>query len=559
MLGGAAVPARFTPTGLARRRADGPVPACPACRVADEEVRRWFFFYESETNADESVRDRLIASAGLCSAHTRRLLDHGPAASWLATGLFDLLLHDARDHRQPPSGRTTQPSRTRRGRWAPCPVCDAVQARVDDLFAMLISALDDAGNTERAAEVADAYRAGAGLCVSHARAFLRGVGSRAGLSSPPTAELVASVLADRLATTPDLAAGIVTGDDTDAAIRARLRTDSAEAVLREDARVRRSGLTDRIEALLARACCPICAARVTTTWRLLDWISSGRALPSESADTPSEAGDRYGDARSGPPTGELRSGPPRTWRAGTWRPALGRSEGRPVNRPHVDTRGRDQLAGLCASHIADLIAADGSGGWLSQPVATVVRLSAARWRTWATAVARSAATYEGWDGDRPQPPVDTGGLSCLVCREVSRSAEREMSLLLVLGADPARTADIQRSHGPCQRCRTAVGVAPISNAWRAWERSAAARTAELAFEIEGARHRDTWTARWDVADAELSVWRRAPARLDGMVFGPPSPAERASPVTDVSPTDSSDPGARQVDHERDAAEGPRPS
>lgn len=533
---GAAQPPPGIGTGLARRRVDGPVPACPACRVADEEVRRWFFFYETETNADESVKDRLVAAGGLCSNHTRRLLDHGPATSWLATGLFDLLLRDARDR---PRGVTAARRTTR------CPVCETVDARVRDLFVMLVAALDHPRDVAAAAQIADAYRAGAGMCVPHAQVFLHGLGSTAAVATPATAELVASVLADRLATTPDLAAPIVTGDDTDASHRAKLRAAAAPAVLAADATARHDGLDQRIAALLTRSSCPICTARVVTTWRMLDWIGSGRALPPPpDAAAAGAASPRTGQDRPYRP-GEA-SAPPRTWRAGVWRPPLVRQGGRPVPRPSSGAGSREEFSGLCAHHIADLIAADGQGGWLSEPVATVVRSAAARWRTWASAVARGAAADKGWEGDRLTVPVEPTSAACLVCRYVARAAERELRLMLVVGADPSRTDEITRSHGPCQRCRQAYGGRALPG-WPAWEQAATARTAELALELDEARHRDTFLARWDVGGSILSAWRKGPTRLDGMALGPSLPEPVPSPLGDrrPPPVDADGPSADQ--------------
>jgi len=578
-----------------RRRVGGEEPGCPACRVADEETRRWFFFYETETNADETLRERLVAAGGMCAPHTRRLMDQGASSSWLGKSLFDLLVRDARAHPHGAPGRRSEP----------CPVCAAVQGRVEDLLAMLASALVpqrgavptgrgpgapdangwdtdgwDAGGwdtggwetgegevrgpvagqvaaRDRTAagvpratppdlavqEVVAAYRAGTGLCVPHTREFVSTAPARA-------TALVAEVLADRLATTPELAAGLLTGDDTDAPARARLRAAAAPGVLRADATARRAGLPDRIEALLARPSCPVCAARDTTTWRLLDWIGSGRALPTRTAQDRVESdGPRVPDA--GQPAFPKSTGPALVRRDG----------GRPRARPATGAGVRDQLAAVCADHLADLVRSDGDGGWLSEPVATVVRLAAARWRDAATAAAGGAAAggavaggglpiapgeagtvgsaartdgSRGWSRPRTAAQLLTPTTACLVCTQAAQAADREVVLLRLVGADPARSARVAASHGPCQRCRAVVTGPTGSEAGLSWDRAATARVAELAFELTDALRQDSWTARWDVRGAELSAWRRAPARLDGAVLGPP-PSDPSPP--DALPPD----------------------
>lgn len=554
-----------------RRRTERAEPGCPACRVADEETRRWFFFYESETNTDETLRARLVAAGGMCAPHTRLLLDQGASSSWLGKSQFDLLVRDARAHPHGDPGRRPEP----------CPVCAAVGGRVADLLGMLAAALapppaaassggyaegwegdppaDEGTGDTGTGEVLTAYRSGAGLCVPHTREFVAIAPARA-------TALVAGVLAERLATTPELAAGLLTGDDTDAAARARLRTAAGPGVLRADATARRAGLPDRIEALLSRPCCPVCAARATTTWRLLDWIGSGRALTTGAAGTPAPDLADDPDVRGRPGAQRGADGrdvaPPEP----TGSTLLRRDGVRPRGRAGPGTGVRDQLASICATHLADLVRSDGAGGWLSEPVATVVRLAASRWRAAAVAATaaadRAAGTASDSAPDAPARPRDSGmsrgwsrprsaaqlltpSTACLVCSQAAQAADREVVLLRLIGADPTRWTRIAASHGPCQRCRAAV-TAPGGSAGAPWEQAATARTAELAFELSEALRQDSWTARWDVHGAERSAWRRAPTRLDGAVLGPPAPGTPApapvvAPVVAGPPTPATSP------------------
>ena len=488
-----------------RRRDDGIDPPCPACRVADEETRRWFFFYETETNADTSVRGRLTASHGFCAAHTRRLLDAGTTASWLASSLFALLVDDAlTDLPEPNRGRIGAPS-------APCPVCASVWDRVGETLTVLAGCLDT-GSSTADAEVVDAYSAGTGLCVPHARRFL----STAPASAVVT---VAAQLADRLAATPEEAAPLLTGDDTDAPARERLRASAAPGVLDGDATARRAGLDRRIGALLDRPCCPVCAARTTAAWRLLDWIRSGAAAGRGTG----AADDSHADADADADADSDRDAPDIDRHGGLPvppRPMLVRRDGRPPVRPNPVASGvRQQLSSLCPTHLADLVAADGAGGWLSSPVATVVRLTAARWREAASALADPDAPRR----HRAEDPL-ASRTSCPVCAGAAEAAQREVALLALVGADPARGPAVLRSHGPCRRCRPRVAALGAPGA--GWVAATRARTAELVFELTEARRQRGWAARWDVAGDELTAWQRAPGHLDGAVLGPPPPRGR---------------------------------
>lgn len=515
-----------------RRRPLGLDARCPACRVADEETRRWFYFFETETSGDTAVRNRLLAAQGLCAAHTRRLLGQGASASWLCSSMFGLLVTDAAERPLPAPDHSTPP--------APCPVCAVVDAVVVDLLELLAGCLDTSGPTADD-EVALAYRRGAGLCVPHATRFLAG-------ALPDAVRLVAAQLAERLATTPELAADVVTGDDPDAPARHRLRAAAAPGVLAADAAARGESLDARVAALLSRPCCPTCAARATAQWRILAWLRSGAAVP----DDPAAAGDlsdptaatnpsaainppAVTEAGTDPPAGPHQAagdqastavgGP--SWdepdRFGRSGPALVRRGGRPLPRPGRTAAGvRSQLASVCPRHLGDLVADDGAGSWLTAPVATVVRLGAARWR--------EAATNLAADQTRRHPADDPmrAPATCLVCAAGDEAYDRELRLLALLGVDPARVEDVVRSHGPCQRCRPRVVA--LGPPGQLWDRAAARRTAALAFEFTEAVRQRGWSARWDVPGAELSAWRRAPSRLDGAVLGPPPVEQLPTPA-----------------------------
>jgi len=450
---------------------------CVACAAADAETRRWFFFLETETNHDEGVRSRIRAAGGLCPPHTRRLLA-STAAPWLARGVFDDLIADLLRGRQPgrwsmdPGHRLHRLAPRRRHRraplQAPCPVCWSVADRVRDTLRVLDEAVRPGA---AAAEVAAAYRAGPGLCVTHARQLIV-------TASPGATRLVAGRLAAALAVPPEEAVAVLTGGDDDAPARAAVRDRHGPVVLEAAAAARRASFAARVAHLTDQPCCPLCAARDRATWRLLDWLA-GRA---------GGGGDQ--------------------------------------ERP--DARGmREQLAGICAVHLSDLVVADGGGAWLSGPVATVVRLAAARWRETGLDLESAARSSVAATASRDRIPAAARlralaasfgpRMSCLVCSYSAQAVDRELQLLQLVAADTRLAEAVRDAHGLCARCVAGLG------ADSPWARFFAERARQLGFELTDAARADSWTARWDVRGSERSSWQRAPFLLDGAVLGPRPP------------------------------------
>ena len=438
---------------------------CVACAAADTEMRRWFFFFETETNHDEEVRTRIRESGGLCPPHTRRLLDSTPAAAWLARGVFDDLLRGlslAGPHRaarrRPGAGLLRRGSAARVG----CPVCTAVDDRVADTLAVLDRSL--AASTRAAAggsDVAAAYRSGQGLCVGHARRLLTTASATASVA------VIADGLARSLAVGPENAVAVLTGGDDDAPARARIRERRSAVVLAGAAAARQESFAARVRHLTAQPCCPTCAARDRASWRLLDWLG-GRLV-----------------------------------------------DGRRHDEPDAHLM-REQLAGICGTHLSDLVRGDGGGAWLSGPVATVVRLAAHRWRDAALDLGAAAAGSVGVRALTVLAAQSGPRMSCLVCAYSSQAAAREFDLLRLVGADHRFAAAVRDAHGVCARCLPHLDPARGGP----WAATFAGGARQLAFELESAIMADSWTARWDISGSERSSWQRAPFLLDGAILGP---------------------------------------
>ena len=436
---------------------------CLACARADDETRRWFFFFETETNADDAVRARIRAAGGLCPPHTRRLLGSTAAAAWLARGVFDDLL---RQLAHPPH-RRRGPSAGAAPTAAPCPVCVAVSARVRDTLRVLDAGLSTDHGAGGGAEVAETYLASPGLCVGHLRQL-------AALATPRATGLAAAHLADALTRSPEAVVSALTGNDDDRPGRARQRARHGPAVLAAAAAARRESFDARVAHLLAQPCCPRCAARDRGVWRLLEWLA-GRP----------GSGD---PARAAPDAAAMR----------------------------------EQLAAVCPTHLGDLVADDGGGAWLSAPVATVARVSAARWRESLDTLVRAAPRLSA-PALRRLAGAAGPRMSCPVCTWSAAAADAETRLLRLLADDPRRTSALDRAHPPCARCLPVVGAAAGTAMPGPWERLFAARARELSFELSEAVRADAWSARWDVSGSERSAWLRAPTLLDGAILGPRAP------------------------------------
>ena len=210
---------------------------CAVCRAANAEVKRWFFMYENETRADFELRERLDRSLGFCAAHTRHLLDSGPATSWLARWLFSEVARAA---------VLAVDEGPRFKGLEPCPACLAVERAEQDTLGLLAHALHDH-------DIAQLFEAGDAVCVEHAVALVR-----------RKVKLVAPLLAERLGKDTATAERHLIGADLDYPRRRKLQREHAEAVLE----------AEHADWLRDAPCCPVCAAADRTAWRHLGWLAT---------------------------------------------------------------------------------------------------------------------------------------------------------------------------------------------------------------------------------------------------------------------------------------------
>lgn len=249
------VPARPDTVELLLRKG-----GCPACRAADEAEDRFFTWFAIETHTAAEMVHQLRASAGMCPAHTRRLLRDGEPTMLstvyreTAKGTRRLLAH--------PEQR------------AQCPACASIDSFVGHV-------LEDLSRALAVDPIARRFRESGGACLRHVLEFARH-------ADPAVLALACETLSARLIQQQDpearrRALDGLTGSDRDAAERARWRArlphpeTPPEAL--ESGRGTLAGLCDR----LALDACPVCltgglAEECYLAWLLAERRAHGKVL-----------------------------------------------------------------------------------------------------------------------------------------------------------------------------------------------------------------------------------------------------------------------------------------
>jgi hypothetical protein len=213
--------------------------ACPACSFVAEARRSFFSWFVSENHSAASVQADLRASLGMCSVHSRRLMeDPGPGpimTTVVREGLAGAL---SRLRDQTPIG--------------PCPVCHAMSRALDDARHLVLGALEHEAEARR-------YGEHAGLCLDHVLAL-------DGAANPTSMKLVAQRLLEGLcsADTPT-ALELLAGADDDVSRRALWRGRLSEPLVV-------SSTVEQLCARLGASACPVCVAAGLGERRYLDWF-----------------------------------------------------------------------------------------------------------------------------------------------------------------------------------------------------------------------------------------------------------------------------------------------
>jgi hypothetical protein len=329
--------------------------------------------------------------------------------------------------------------------------------------------------------VADAYRIGGGFCLPHA------VKALSDAQFGP-ARVVVDTMIERLQV-PDVGEPLLyrlAGHDQEREVRRTLREQLASVARKLDSSLPGRSVTQRLGEALALENCPICLGGGLMEIRYLTWLGE---------------------------------------------------EGR--DRPrHLVSDG----VHLCASHLHDLFQVDPEMGdrmgrltrdratWLLErfqdPVETSRRRGLPALRT----------------GGRSAWKVAHGALGhlleCSLCAAKATSEQRTLKLLLAALSDRSFRFTYSRSHGLCMRhlpSMASKGTTSLPH------RVFSARLRVLAWELDEAGRKSSWSNRHERKGDETTAWFRAPGLLDGWVFLGGPPRTQMSGLRDVpaaEPVDS---------------------
>lgn len=272
--------------------------------------------------------------------------------------------------------------------------------------------------------------------------------------------LVRGAISQLTGTPPD-ASMLAGAADPDAAVRARLRAILPVSPL--DPPSPAASRVQQSQSGLPGACCPVCLATATAERDFLAWPT----------------GCQDGHAGAGAPGQRHR---------------------------------------LCAPHLQDACAdAAGSTG----PAGSITQLlawQAGRSRADLDGLLSSLTTHAAinWlsrkTRQRAAPPA------CPACRAGTAAADSEAERLRE--AVLSRPASLHGGHPPGICLRHVASLrATDQKAGDLATRQAVERTAVLREELEEAFRKQTWTSRHEARGTEMTTWRRAPALIDGAVYG----------------------------------------
>ncbi|MGH3320460.1 MAG: hypothetical protein ACRDN9_09805 [Streptosporangiaceae bacterium] len=315
-------------------------------------------------------------------------------------------------------------------------------------------------------EARSAYEQAGGFCLDHALRALDRVG-------PEEGRVVAGVLGAALGEGAGSLFAALAGADRDARLRDRLRLVAADEVLERERTVRASSVRGGILDDIVAASCPVCRAGTRRAWWYVNWLarSFGESKGPRIEDMYLCATHLHDVAQANPGHVEWLE----KTLAGYWADKAGRF-----------IRALDKRRATRTSRLA---------GTIVPPSATDLRARATGYR----------------DALRP---LRTGP-GCRIC-QVARRAEQEQTQALAAAVlDRELAEEFARSHGVCLRHALTW---PRGNPPVLVTDVVRARLAMLAFELDEAVRRTSWTTRFEPRGAESSAWLRAPTLLDGRTY-----------------------------------------
>jgi hypothetical protein len=312
-------------------------------------------------------------------------------------------------------------------------------------------------------EVADAYRTGGGFCLPHAVKALSD-------ARPVPARIIVDTMLERLQGSNGGVQLVycLAGDDPEVQLRRTLRVQLVSIARKLDPSLPGWPVTQRLRTALALEGCPVCLEAGLMEVRYLTWLGE---------------------------------------------------EGR--NRPrHLVSDG----VHLCASHLHDLLLVDSAMG---DRMGNLTRDRA----TWLLERFQEQVETSRHHG---LPPLRTGRrsawklahgalghiLECSLCAARAVSERRTLELLSAALSDRSLRLGYGRSHGLCLRHLPSMASEDTTSLPH---RVFSARLSVLAWELDEAGRKSSWSNRHERNGDERTAWFRAPGLLDGWVFlgGPP--------------------------------------
>jgi hypothetical protein len=121
-------------------------------------------------------------------------------------------------------------------------------------------------------------------------------------------------------------------------------------------------------------------------------------------------------------------------------------------------------------------------------------------------------------------------LECSLCAAKAVSERRTLDLVLAALSDRSFRLEYGRSHGLCLRHLPSTASKDTSNLPH---RVFGAKLRVLAWELEEAGRKSSWSNRHERKGDETTAWSRAPGLLDGWVFLGGPPRSQMSSLRDV--------------------------
>jgi len=443
---------------------------CPVCRLMDQSMKRFFFWFALEHYLESGTIERVDAALGFCPRHCRTLI----RSNFYYGTLTNVYLHVV----PAAISRLSESEGDERG---PCIGCTHESWLTHYAIGLVVKTLSKP-------DVAAAYEKAGGFCASH---FLDAPPQ----STPEQSRMPLEVLEDRLSRAgSDLeSVSTLTGTDNDSATRVSFLASLPEDPC-DTPEGKKFGAVERLKAAFGHDCCPACLSAGQARRRYLRWIGPERAknrsglareimyiCPAHFADL----------ALLDPDSAEWLA----IEKATLWRGVLGRFHRKMQEIPPPELRGRlDALR----QALSRLVSGPGTRNARIEEFFQAGSRILRRTRHWRRSVDSLRSEFSG----------------CGACH-AGRTASQRMTELLLAGLQDRSVARLfESTHGLCVR-----HVLALPEEGRPAARDLCrARLGLLAWELREADRKLDWLVRYEGRGREQSAWSRAMAQIDGEVF-----------------------------------------